>query len=292
MFNVSIKLREPEGLITPKGPNFNRARTITSNIEGTEICFKAPKHNPRYPNHKGYLPEKYYGAGMGFLHFRSYYDKESEARGLVDHWREADFFYHTWKFCGPWFTGVLSELRLNFRVVNLVDYPGDASLFHPRVLEQVVGDYLTYVYSRHLDSSRKGIQKYIGPVNWTPLSHLPVNAARCDVVSQEYYPNSTVDHLVFIPVSSSRMLSLVFAASRFKALPLSELDKRVSMEPMRELMDNIVNSIQINLSAEAELQQKSALEGLKDTSLTKEYPPLKWDKLSAEEAAKILIREY
>ncbi|WP_185231136.1 hypothetical protein [Teredinibacter franksiae] len=290
MLNVALKLREPKGLVTPVGPSFKWARTLKSEYEGTEITFKAPRHRPKRSNDKGYVPLRRYSEDRP-LPFRNHYSEEDTARGLPDHWREADFFYHSWAFNGPWFTGAVGELDLSFQLVKVVNYPKDISLFHPRALEQVIGDYLTNLYSHHISSTRGGIQIFHAPVNWQPLSHLPVNAARMEVVSEDFSPHRTIKRIVFFPIANDLMSVLIFWPGRFKNLPRSELDKRVNEAPMLELMENIIASVQLTLSPKAQAQQQAALAGMNDTSLVKEYPPLKWDKVSAEEKQKILAGE-
>ncbi|WP_075185002.1 hypothetical protein [Teredinibacter haidensis] len=290
MFNVPFKLREPNGLIVPKGPNFAWARTIRSEIDGTEICFKAPKHRPRRSNDKPIFPERYNNAKKTLL-YRNYYDEGEAARGLADHWREADFFYHAWAFYGPWFTGAMAELDLSFNLIKVINYPKNVSLFHPRTLELVIGDYLTNLYSHHLSETRGGIQVFKAPINWQPLHHLPVNAARLEVVSEDFSPHRTIKHLLFFPIADDQMARLIFYPTRFKGLPRAEQDKLVSVQPMYDLMDNIINSIQLTLSPEAQAQKDAALAGMEDTSLVQNYAPLKWDKLDEEEKIKILANE-
>ncbi|WP_028885463.1 hypothetical protein [Teredinibacter turnerae] len=272
MFNVSLKLREPKGLVVPEGPSFKWARTIKSEFEGTEIAFKAPKHSPRRSNHKGYAPVRRYNKDNP-LPFRNYYGEEEIERGLPDLWRKADFFSHSWAFNGPWFTGPVCELELMFRLVRVVNYPKDMSLFHPRALELVIGDYLTDMYSYHKSETRGGIQVFHAPINWQILTHLPVNAARMEVVSENFSPHRTIKRMVFFPKTK---------------LPRSELDKRVNEQPMLDLMEDIIASLKLNLSPRAKAQQDAALSGLEDTSLIKDYPPLKWDNVSEEEKQKIL----
>ncbi|WP_019603935.1 hypothetical protein [Teredinibacter turnerae] len=290
MFNVSLKLREPKGLVVPEGPSFNWARIIKSEFEGTEIAFKAPKHSPKRSNHKGYVPERRYNESNP-LTFRNYYDEEQASRGLPDLWRKADFFYHSWAFNGPWFTGPVGELNLMFRLVRVVNYPKDMSLFHPRALEQVIGDYLTDMYSYHKSETRGGIQVFHAPINWQIVTHLPVNAARMEIVSEDFSPHRTIKRMVFFPISDDVMSVLIFWPSRLKNLPRSELDKRVNEQPILDLMEDIIASLQLNLSPRAKAQQEAALSGLEDTSLIKDYPPLKWDNVSEEEKQKILAAD-
>ncbi len=46
---------------------------------------------------------------------------------------------------------------------------------------------------------------------------------------------------------------------------------------MEQLCDDIMDSLEVKLSAKALAQQQAALVGLKDTSLVSDYPPLKWE---------------
>ncbi|TVZ41886.1 hypothetical protein P886_1237 [Alteromonadaceae bacterium 2753L.S.0a.02] len=289
MFNVPLKLREAKELIIPEGPNFASAPLIKCEIDGTKISFKAPKHKPRRANHKGLSPEAIYREND--LPFRDYYDEEKEIRGLTDNWREADIFYHAWAFNGPWFTGVASELRCAVRIIKIVNYPDAISLFHPRSLEKVIGDNLTNLYSGHISETNGGIQIFNAPTNWQPLHHLPVVAVKLQSQSLEFSAFPTIEHLVYFPIADNLFIRIMFWPSRLKNLSRSELDKLVSEKPMLELMDNIIESIQLELSSSAQAQQQAALKDMEDTSLIKEYPPLKWDKVSEAEKLKILTAQ-
>jgi len=45
---------------------------------------------------------------------------------------------------------------------------------------------------------------------------------------------------------------------------------------MEQLSTDIINSIKIKLSPEAQAQQAKALEGCEDKQLSENFPPLKW----------------
>ena len=197
---------------------------------------------------------------------------------MPDLFRQKEFFYHEWAFYGPWFTGAVASLEMIARLTKVINCPESLSLFHPRALEQVIGDFLTHIYSRHVDITRDGIHEFKAPSHWQPLHHLPVNAVWLQVKSEDFSPHRTILNWVFFPIADHQMMSILFRPSRFKNLPRSELDKRVSAEPLHELMENIINGIELELSPEAKAQQTRALEGLEDTSLTKDYPPLKWER--------------
>jgi hypothetical protein len=91
--------------------------------------------------------------------------KRKPSAGCPIDWRTTDFFHRSWAFNGPWFTGRMTHLDLNFQIVKIVNYRKDISLFQPRALVQIIGDSLTHHFSRHIDTTRGGIQEFNAPVN-------------------------------------------------------------------------------------------------------------------------------
>ncbi len=286
MFHVPFRLREPKGLVVPKGPNFKRARKLTRTLGGTLLSFTLPKHSAIRSNDKPVIPSKEYRPI-----YREAFSPEDFERGLTDHWRKAEYLYHSWAFNGPWFTGAVAELECRMSIIKVINYPDGMSLFHPRALEAVIGDYITFMQGDHLDFTRQYVQEFEAPLNWQPLTHLPVNAVRFKVVSQGFSPFRTKKHWVLFPISDNLLVSVLFRPSRLKNLPREILDERVDEKPMLELMDSIINSIEVELSPEAQAQQEKALAGMEDVSLVKEYPLLKWDNLDPIEKAELLERE-
>lgn len=286
MFNVPLQLRTQKDFITPKGPDFSGARSFQTEILGTGISFKAPKHQPRRTS-TPIIPQKTYKN----LHLRSYYNEQDAEKNLIDRWKKAQLFYHGWAFYGSWFTGVLSELRMHFNLISPINYPENISLFHPRTFEQVVGDYLTDKYGHQLDFTRDHIQEHNAPIDWQPLEHLPTHAVTLKVIPQESSTLATIDHWLFITLADNMMAAILFVPSRLKALPRSELDKHVDEQPMLDLMDEIISSIEIKLSPQAKAQQHKATEGLEDASLITYFPPLKWDKHGVNEISNKYIEE-
>lgn len=280
--HVKYKLRKPTGHIIPKGPDFKWARKIKTSIDGTVIRFRAPKHRPMQSNNIPTLPKRKYQ--MDSTPLLSYGDE------LINgvKWRQTDLYNHEWAFYGPWFTGVQSALELHVILMKPESpkYEG-ASLFHPRAFEMAIGDYLSYLFSKNIDDET-GKQHFIAPVDWTPLNNLPVVEARLRVIPDEEVALRTIRHLAFFPITDSLLICVHFMPRQLGRGSQEERDKRVSRDPMYELVDNIINSIELTLSPEAKAQQKKALAELEDTSLIKDYPPLQWSKTKQDNELKEL----
>ena len=282
MFNVRLKLRKQRSFVVPTGPNFFFSKSRSINVDDTLIKFRAPKHRGRRANDK---PE-YITSNPG-IRFRETYSEDKAEFGLPDEWERAMVFYHSWAFCGPWFMGAVGSLDMIASLMRLRKHPDGLSFFHPRALEKSIGDNLADLYAYHFDETRNNIQTFQTPVNWQPLPDFPVIAAKLEVVSEKFSPHRTIDHIVYFPIADDILVRVVFSPTRYLNLPRAELDKRVAIEPLHDLMNKIIDSIEVELSPVAKAQQTAAVKGLKDAALVENYPPIKWDNLSDDERRQI-----
>lgn len=273
MMNVPLKLREPDGSIVPEGPSFDRSREIKTEIDGTTLSFKVPKHRPK----KAYqptFPDRSYDSGE--IIFR---ESRNELLSVPFDWEYHDLFEHAWSFYGPWFTGVQAEMRMYVRLLKPVNYPNaDISMYHPRAFEQMIGDYLTYVYAGTISDVQGGRCYSIGPVAWQPYEKLPMVAARLKVVSDPEVVTLDPRYELFFPVGNRLLVSMMFIPSQLTNIQSQvERDKLVSPDTMIELMEKIIGSLKVELSPQALGQQEAAVAGLENTSLVRDYPPLDWN---------------
>ena len=228
MFYSKLKLREQQGLITPKGPNFSWARSFKCQCKDSFVYFKTPKHSPRRSNNEPVYPK----TKSKHLAFRNHYNETEIEQGRKNNWNTAQIFYHSWAYYGPWFSGPVAELRMSFTAQEIIHFPETISLFHPRAFEQIVAEFLTDKYGYHLDSTRNNIQEFNAPVDWMPLSHRPVPAVRLKVVSEDFSPFRTIEHWLFFALADDTLATISFNPSRILNLPRAELDKRVNEQPM------------------------------------------------------------
>jgi len=252
--HVKYKLREAAGLVNPKGPNFSSAQTICCDFAGTVLSFKAPKHRP-FTRVREYLPEKHYSREELRRHFRCYNDDYYDT---PNHLEFFELFKRFWAFNGSWFTGTLAELDLCITLIMQVNYDPEFSLFHPRAFENIIGDYLTYIYGDRTDD---GEYNFTAPVNWQPLSKLAALSAKLEAIPKKGIHTHVTRHHMFFTLSDQILVDVKFHPGRIKNLSKEELDKRVSEDSMLELMNNIIDSFQLTLSDEAKQQQQAALAG-------------------------------
>jgi hypothetical protein len=292
MFNFPLSHRKSKKYLTPSGYNLIWAPRKKFRVDGTLISFKVPRYNwfqgrtkpdkpfPHYPLNQ---PKKLFSDQIPNL--------ITKDENKSDYY---EVYNHCYGFSGPWFTGEQVLLYIGVDILRIRRFPSSASFFHPRSYEMMVTDYLTRHFSQK-DDKYDGIQQNLAPVDWSPLNHLPVNAARFKIVGQS--PQSTKNpesHELHIPIDKNIVVCFTFSLNYCSGQPSFIGSKFVNMAPVNKLVDDIISSIRVKLSPRAEAAQKKALEGLDDTSLTKSFPPLKWDNLddNAREKALEKIRQW
>lgn len=282
-FQYGSIIRAPE-YCEPKPPSFGRAKKWKIEIEGTKLEFKIPKHNPWVKGAKAKFPEHRYH--FKDLHFKDNYSKSFH---LKDEWQIAHPISNTvWQFHGPFLTGMFASIDASFMILRLKETNESTSYFHPRVFENEVAKFITNGNSKQ---KQDGLHKYIAPVNWKAYNDFPVNAARYKVVTNESVPHShykATEYFIFA-LDDNHLAYIVFNHSRhvLNARTKADYDKRVGEKYINESVENVINSIKISLSPEAIAQQKKALKGLEDTSVTTSFPPLKWDRVNSETPDKL-----
>jgi len=269
MFNWSLKLRKQTGFCIPQGPSFKRAKTISFGVNGTEISFFAPRHSSHFSSKEVIQPRK--ENEYDHLMMRPYksYDK---------HWLYNALLRRSWGFYGAWFTGYMGELSMRVALVTPGELTQTVSFFRPKALENALADYLQYQYA---DDTFEGAQKWLAPVDWQV-----VNSWSCPAATFYVRPNvgnaAAPDRYFIFPISDKHFIEVYFNLHRGGAGSQEEKDKQVSLSTIEQLSTDIMNSIQIKLSPEAQAQQIKALEGCEDTSLSVDFPPLKWTTLEQD----------
>ena len=141
--NIQMKFRKQEDFCHPVGTPFSSSKKWKLSIEGTEIEFKTPKHQPKIKREKADYPEDNYLYENMF--FKSHYLPD---RHVAEKWEYTTLFYHDWAFNGPWFTGCLANVSMSMHVYKNKEPNTNVSFFHPRAFEQTIGDFLTNQYSK------------------------------------------------------------------------------------------------------------------------------------------------
>lgn len=273
MFHWPYQFRRQRTFIVPKGPAFKRAPTLITCINGSEISLAIP------PSKSGSYEKPLNPPKMLSLRdndFKTFRIDKPE-------WEYFALVVRKWDFNGPWFTGNLARLSMYANVMRRTRTNSEISFFHPRAFEATIADLMTFYHGHELSRSNT-VQDWFAPVDWRPITHLPCIAVAFDVTANQKVRRSERCRYLFLPLSDQYLLQISIPISRdlpfitSDTVPEDDTDAWISEEPMKELADQILDSLQVRLAPKAEQQQAKALErlSLEERGLVKEFPPLKW----------------
>lgn len=257
-----LKLRERSGRCSPSGPSFKGAAALEVDLIGNHVSFAVPPHRPSFSEEK----EKRIVNSRYTLEGHHYSDSVMPSQT----WQYSRILYRSWGFYGAWFTGHMADLSCSVTVLKLTNERKDLSFFHPKVFETAVAGYIT-AYKGHYEDGGKA--RWKGPMNWRQLEGVGVPAVRFDV-EPGVYPTSR-EHYVMFPISRSRIFCMSFSFGVMCSGSMPERDEAISDKPMRDLIDQIVGSIRLNLSADSKLALADVDSNLQD-GLSEVFPPLLW----------------
>lgn len=272
MFYLPFELRNQTEYCTPKGPNFKSAPLKKFSVNGTYIQLRVPSHRTKLPTEPRHARQAY---NLDKLHLDYCFTDKPQWRGLP-------ILFRIWEFYGPWFTGRLGAISFSLTILRPNTTNDSVSFFHPRAFENALADYLTYYHggSRTADQTAQAL---LAPVNWDPLVHLPCIGATFDAVenNKKMFLSGDMHRYMCFPISHHHFVCLTFHLTRNRFLPeknepRKDADDWINIAPMKALVDQVINSVTVTLSSEAQAQQQSALQGIDDKSLTREFPPMKW----------------
>jgi hypothetical protein len=262
MFHVPYKFRRQTEYCTPKGPNIKRAPWLLFSINGTEIKLKVPGHKSRAPI-ETCTPQRHIKLQK---HFFSRHINQQAG------WDSMALITRSWDFNGAWFIGKRASMDMHAVILTPTKLNSTVSFFHPRAFEGAIADFMTYYYGADI-SAEANTQDWFAPKNWKTLLTHPCIAK---------VAGDRMDRYLFFPLSDQHILMIDFPISRSNVWlgsnqdPERDTSKWINNAPMEQLATDIINSLQISLSPEAKQQQEKALAGLADTSLVKEFAPIKW----------------
>ncbi|GAB2188678.1 hypothetical protein MAH1_02840 [Sessilibacter sp. MAH1] len=257
-----------------RGPYFSKPRQNKWCFGDSVFYFHAPRANP-------VLGFDGCGRSVDAMHPRGREDLcapfRTEPNYRLDarryQWSVIPFYRNTWYFVGAWFTGM--ETRLSAYGVILTAHKGslfkESSLFHPRVFESAIANYLDDIYG-YRRSGKKPV--YRGPLHWRvfPLSG-SIQGVACDIhqIHNGSRDNPEVDRLVIFPVSTDQFVCITFS---FGSIEIYRDELRA--KPMLALTDSIINSMRLQVGPKTQTEWDKVKATGDDMSVTETFGELAW----------------
>ncbi len=197
-------------------------------------------------------------------------------------WNNKLFYKNTWYFLSPWFGRVETYLGIKSFLIGVTKHSPfkETNLFHPRIFESVVAEYL----NTHFGYRRSGKKPDCrGPLNWRvlPLSS-SIQAVVCDIhdISGGNKDNPLLQRLVLFPVTTQHFVEVGFD---FGGIEIYR--DEVRSKPLLSLADSIINSMRLDVGSSAQDEWDKVKETCPDMSITETFGELPWP-LFKEKASK------
>jgi hypothetical protein len=257
-----------------RGPYFPKLRQNKWVLGGSTLYFGAPWSNPIFGfSVRGRSVDALLPGSANILTKElepSYhYNPDSPPRA----WDVRAFYSNTWYFVGPWFTGFRAELTARAHLLTAKEYSNfaDKNVFHPRVFESAVANYLDSAYGYKRRGSKP---KYRGPLHWRVLSiSHSIQAVVCDIheVGEGSKENPALHRLVYIPVAPQKFIQINFD---FGGTQIYRDEVRA--KPLFKLCDSIIDSLHLKVGPETQAQWDKVKATCPDMSLTETFGELPW----------------
>lgn len=268
MFNWSWKLRSQRDYLSPVGPNFDWAPTQHLYLNDTHISIKLPRQRTQLPVENITLKGSW---DLDALDYKFYESNGVRRRSVAVLKRE-------WDFYGDWFTGNRGGISMTANIITPMDVPEGLNYFHPRALEAGIADQLTSWYGDDFYGDNPQ-QTWHAPMHWRQCDNFPCLAARFEAVNTVVKSDGP-DYYLFMPLTKTHFLMLRCRISRNTVFsdkkPEPTVNEWIDLAPFVKLVNQVLDSVQVTLSPQAQSDQEEALRDLAEKSLVKEYPPIKW----------------
>ena len=269
MFGL-FKNKPIEDIVTATGPDFSKAIQFEIDFSGSKFNISAPKHNAE-AHFNPCDPKTSYDLTTIQLPFSS-----SDGNNFLG----LSILRKNWRFIDIKTREKLALCTLNLSIESEFKKDKNISYFHPRTFENVIANRITF---RHgIERTHDDRQFWLAPTDWNESEIGENRFAFFKVIPQPDIKRNE-NHIYFLtPISDNHFITLWIEISWKKATKEFEekhgKDKEmVNTSEVEKLIDNIISSVNLELSPEAMLAKAKATEGLDDISLVKEFPPIKWD---------------
>ena len=268
MFGL-FKDKTIEDVVTPTGPDFKKAKKFSIEFNNTTFEVSVPKHAAQ-SHYNPCNPRENYDIDKIKLPFASTRGNDFLAISILR---------RTWNFRERNINKNFIRCSFNLSIYSEYKENNDLSYFHPRAFENALASLLTFEYKAEFF---QGQQMWLAPCNWQEIKISQNRFAKFSVRSKPPINKRQKQIYFTTPITDHHFIVLWFEynwnipTEDFKTKHGTDKEM-VNTSEVEKLIDNIISSVNLELSPEAMLAKAKAIEGLDDISLVKEFPPLKWD---------------
>ena len=251
------------------GPNYRPSQSSKFVYDGSLFTFSAPRHSPRSRAASDYTDTK--NSELSGYPFRQIIGSADQNTN----WEQMKCFARSWCYWGPWFTGAQIELSLNVFITRPTEpLKQDLSLFNPKFFEGYIPEILTERYGHQTGIDH--LSAYQAPVDWKVVNRHPVPAAIYWVEPVGRGFSAPLRQQLIFPVSRGALAIFSFGFDIYKPGDNKNRLKLVNLAKPKALVEEIIQSLKITLSPQAQADLDKAKAECPGAKLTETFAPLKW----------------
>ncbi|WP_027330537.1 hypothetical protein [Marinimicrobium agarilyticum] len=260
--------RRSDKYCKPQGPSIEDAKSYSYIVADNVLSLKAPKHRPM-----GNVPKPLFSRAKGNELEWGFMPHSKDA--MPDQsWSYRSLFFAQWAFWGPWLSGCKAELSASVSLLTRSE--GNeykhSSLFHPKVFESAIVDFLNSSYG-HLET-QLGEALYKAPVNWH-TGNKGVLSAGFDIIKNETSGSYDEPTRVYILPIAENHLVLVELREYIYSWNENNLPS-FDRAPIEAVKDSFVDGLSIELGQKSLKSLNTAKRESDSFQLTENFAPLKW----------------
>ncbi len=256
-----------------RGPYFSKPRPNKWILGDVNFHFEAPWANPVFGFDGDARSVDAIKPGVRDILKIQYLERVYRSGpGPLDAWTKGLFYENTWYFVGQWFSGQKSRLIMR-GILNTVQDSSQfkgLSLFHPRVFESAIADYMDHSYGYQRYGKRADCR---APLNWEVLRlSESIQGVKFDFhhIANGGRDNPELVRVVVFPINSSQFVIVYFDMATLL------LHDEVTTKPTIALCDSIIDSMRLNVGKKTLSEWEKVKDNCPDMSLSETMGEYQW----------------
>jgi len=256
-----------------RGPYFSKPRPNKWILGDVNFHFEAPWANPVFGFDGDARSVDAIKPGVRDILKIQYLERVYRSGpGPLDAWTKGLFYENTWYFVGQWFSGQKSRLIMR-GILNTVQDSSQfkgLSLFHPRVFESAIADYMDHSYGYQRYGKRADCR---APLNWEVLRlSESIQGVKFDFhhIANGGKDNPELVRVVAFPINSSQFVIVYFDMATLL------LHDEITTKPTMALCDSIIDSMRLKVGKKTLSEWEKVKENCPDMSLAENMGEYQW----------------
>ncbi|WLQ17097.1 hypothetical protein O5O45_14345 [Hahella aquimaris] len=250
------------GPCVPVGPNFKKAKRVSTLLSGTKFSLRMNRHMPIVAAESQVMLEPSYNI-FTYNGYKKDVDSDLEYFRLLT---------CSWKFRRAILSSYVGHLELSATIFKRSPCSQDKSLLIPSEFERYVLSDIKRNYGNQFDH---GKSVHDVPIDWRVHDHLPVPSVSFEARPATLAGNSRKVHFKF-PLDHDILVTFYFGFGQYAQGDIDEKDAAISPEPLYELTRQVIGSVSLEPSESLQSELDKIKKNYPNSKVSPNIKPIKW----------------